>query len=196
MHRCFTSRTKIYYSCGDDFTFDGEGLQLFGLCSAFIAKWAGGYHTSWDKETYFCSLAKQIVLFYVLIYRIWLIWSSYHCCVKATFNLCSTLMANEQGEVSIMLHLLWHGASVSPVSIVGPPRLVALYNKQREQLGAYSSPDPQGVGLMQRISRFNHPGNRALSDLQDASFTRQTVLLSSFPAWILLLTLGLKLLKR
>ena len=39
------------------------------------------------------------------------------------FGLCSTLF--EQGGIFIVSHLLWHGASVFPVSPEGPLHLVA-----------------------------------------------------------------------
>ena len=43
-------------------------------------------------------------------------------------GLCSALMAFEQGGIFIVPHLLWHGASVFPVSSEGPPHLVAFYD--------------------------------------------------------------------
>ena len=38
-----------------------------------------------------------------------------------SLNLCSALRAFEQGGIFIVPHLLWHGASVFPVSSEGPP---------------------------------------------------------------------------
>jgi hypothetical protein len=38
------------------------------------------------------------------------------------------LSAFEQGGIFIVPHLLWHGASVFPVSSEGPPHLVASYD--------------------------------------------------------------------
>jgi hypothetical protein len=43
-------------------------------------------------------------------------------------GLCSALMDFEQGGIFIVPHLLWHGASVFPVSSEGPPHLVASYD--------------------------------------------------------------------
>jgi hypothetical protein len=45
-------------------------------------------------------------------------------------GLCSALRAFEQGGIFIVPHLLWHGASVFPVSSEGPPHLVASYDTQ------------------------------------------------------------------
>ena len=45
-------------------------------------------------------------------------------------GLCSALRAFEQGGIFIVPHLLWHGASVFPVSSEGPPHLVAFYDTQ------------------------------------------------------------------
>lgn len=63
MHRCFTSRTKIYNSCGDDFTIDGEGLQLFGLCSAFIANEQGGIAPDEKRNLIFAVSRKKMLYF-------------------------------------------------------------------------------------------------------------------------------------
>jgi hypothetical protein len=43
-----------------------------------------------------------------------------------------------------MLHLLWHGASVFPVSSKGPSHLVASYDTQGVWR-IYSNPDPLGI---------------------------------------------------
>jgi hypothetical protein len=45
-------------------------------------------------------------------------------------GLCSALRAVEQEGIFIELHLLWHRASVFPVSSEGPPHLVAFYDTQ------------------------------------------------------------------
>jgi hypothetical protein len=45
-------------------------------------------------------------------------------------GLCSALRAFEQGGISIVPHLLWHGTSVFPVSSEGPPHLVSFYDTQ------------------------------------------------------------------
>jgi hypothetical protein len=44
--------------------------------------------------------------------------------------LCSTLRAFEQGGIFIVQHLLWHEASVFPVSFGRQPHLVASYDTQ------------------------------------------------------------------
>jgi hypothetical protein len=43
-------------------------------------------------------------------------------------GLCSALRAFQQGGNFIVPHLLWHGASVFPVSSEGPPHSVASYD--------------------------------------------------------------------
>jgi hypothetical protein len=43
-------------------------------------------------------------------------------------GLCLALKALEQGGIFIVPHLLWHGASVLPVSSEGSPHLVASYD--------------------------------------------------------------------
>jgi hypothetical protein len=43
-------------------------------------------------------------------------------------GLCSALRAFEQGGIFLVPHLLWHGASVFPVSSEGPPQSVASYD--------------------------------------------------------------------
>ena len=45
-------------------------------------------------------------------------------------GLCSALRAFEQGGIFIVSHLLWHGASVFPVSSEGPLHSVAFYDTQ------------------------------------------------------------------
>jgi hypothetical protein len=43
-------------------------------------------------------------------------------------GLCSALRAFEQGGIFIVPHVLWHGASVFPVSSEGLPHSVASYD--------------------------------------------------------------------
>jgi hypothetical protein len=43
-------------------------------------------------------------------------------------GLCSALRAFEQRGIFIVSHLLWHGASVLPVSSKGPPHSIASYD--------------------------------------------------------------------
>jgi hypothetical protein len=45
-------------------------------------------------------------------------------------RLCSAFRAFEQGEIFIVPHLLWHGASVFLLSFEGPPHSVASYDTQ------------------------------------------------------------------
>jgi hypothetical protein len=47
-------------------------------------------------------------------------------------GLCSALRAFEQWGIFIVLHLLWHGASIFPVSSEGPPDSVASYDTQED----------------------------------------------------------------
>ena len=69
--------------------------------------------------------------FYVPLKNISLIWRRHHCRWRAAnLGLCSALRAFEQGGIFIVPHLLWHGASVFPVSSEGPPHLVAFYDTQ------------------------------------------------------------------
>jgi hypothetical protein len=49
-------------------------------------------------------------------------------------DLCSALRAFDQERIFIVLHLLWHGASVSPVSFEGPSHLMASNGSQRYYL--------------------------------------------------------------
>jgi hypothetical protein len=46
-------------------------------------------------------------------------------------GICSALRVFEQKRNFIVPHLLWHGASVFPVSSEGPPHSVASYDTQR-----------------------------------------------------------------
>jgi hypothetical protein len=82
-------------------------------------------------------------------------------------GLCSALRAFEQGGISIVTHLLWHGTSVFPVSSEGSPHSVASYDTHEDVnylflprssqvsiqsplttrkgvLRTYSNPDPYG----------------------------------------------------
>jgi hypothetical protein len=45
-------------------------------------------------------------------------------------GLCSARRALEHGGIFLVPHLLWHGASVFPVSSEGPPHPVAFYDTQ------------------------------------------------------------------
>jgi hypothetical protein len=55
-------------------------------------------------------------------------------------GLCSALKPFEQRGIFIVPHLLWHWASVFPVSSEGPPHLVASYDTQG-MWRIYSNPD-------------------------------------------------------
>jgi hypothetical protein len=50
------------------------------------------------------------------------------------FSLCSALRVFEQGGIFIVPRLLWHKASVFPVSSEGPPNSVASYETQGDVL--------------------------------------------------------------
>jgi hypothetical protein len=45
-------------------------------------------------------------------------------------GICSALRAFEQGGIFIVPHLLWHGASIFPISSEELPHLVAFYDTQ------------------------------------------------------------------
>jgi hypothetical protein len=51
-------------------------------------------------------------------------------------NLYTALWTYEQEGISIVLHLLWHGASVFPVSSERPSQLVASYGCSEKNRGA------------------------------------------------------------
>ena len=70
------------------------------------------------------------LLFYVPLKNISLIYGDVTITGEGLQNLglCSALKAFEQGGIFIVPHLLWHGASVFPVSSEGPPHSVASYD--------------------------------------------------------------------
>jgi hypothetical protein len=47
-------------------------------------------------------------------------------------GLCSALIAIEQGGIFIVQHLVWHGASIFPVSPEGSSHSVASYDTQSD----------------------------------------------------------------
>jgi hypothetical protein len=53
-------------------------------------------------------------------------------------DLCLAPRAFEQGGIFILPHLLWHGASVFPVSSEAPPHLVAFYDTQGDVENLFS----------------------------------------------------------
>jgi hypothetical protein len=60
-------------------------------------------------------------------------WRLHHCKWRsAKFRPMIGLGAFEQGGTFIVPHLLWHGASVFPVSSEGPPHLVSFYDTPRD----------------------------------------------------------------
>jgi hypothetical protein len=67
--------------------------------------------------------------FYVPLKNFSLIWRRHHCRWRAAkFRPMLGAQAFEQGGIFIVPHLLWHGASVVPVSSEGPPHSVASYD--------------------------------------------------------------------
>jgi hypothetical protein len=60
-------------------------------------------------------------------------------------GLCSAPRAFEQGGIFIVPHLLWHGASVFPVSSEGPPLTTRMGMRR-----TYSNPDPHGKCMNMR----------------------------------------------
>jgi hypothetical protein len=47
-------------------------------------------------------------------------------------GLCLAVKTFEQGGIFIVVHLLWHGTSIFPVSSDRPPHLIASYDTQRD----------------------------------------------------------------
>jgi hypothetical protein len=65
------------------------------------------------------------------------------------FGLCSALRAFEQGGIFIVLHLLWHEASVFPDSSEGLPHSVPSHNTQWDVVWrTYAKPNPHWVITM------------------------------------------------
>jgi hypothetical protein len=59
-------------------------------------------------------------------------------------GLCSALRAFEKGGIFTLPHLLWHGASVFPVSSEGTPPFSRLLTTHKGMWRIYSNPDPHG----------------------------------------------------
>jgi hypothetical protein len=110
---CFKSRSRIFHLYGD-VTITDEGLQNSGLCSALRAFYLRN----------FCHM-----IFTVLhpAQNFSFIWRRHHCRWRAA-KFRPMLGAFEQGGIFIVQHLLWHGASVFPVSSERPPNSVASYD--------------------------------------------------------------------
>jgi hypothetical protein len=72
--------------------------------------------------------------------------------------------AFEQGGIFIVSHLLWHGASVFPVSSVGPPPLIASYDLQRKAEHLYSNQDPHWLEIKKRTKERNIQRNHILKE--------------------------------
>jgi hypothetical protein len=80
------------------------------------------------------------LLFYVSLKIFSLKWRCHHCWWRA---LKFRPMLGAQGlwaSMNIVLHLLWHGALVFPVSSEGSPHLVASYNTQKDVEDLYLNP--------------------------------------------------------
>jgi hypothetical protein len=92
--------------------------------------------------------------FYVPLKNFSLIWRRHHCrwrAAKFRPMLGAQIRSFEQGVIFIAPHLLWHGASVLPVSSEGPPILVASYDTQGGMDLMYSNPDPHGIYISRPI---------------------------------------------
>jgi hypothetical protein len=72
-------------------------------------------------------------------------------------GLCSALRAFEQGGIFIVPQLLWHGASVLPVSSEGPPHSVASYDTHGDVKDLFQPGSPRVPPVSyQSLSRFWH----------------------------------------
>jgi hypothetical protein len=98
-------------------------------------------HNSFLKSNRTCNMQIYTLwssLYWVIIYgfmsrsRIFYLYEDITITGEGLQNLglCSALRAFEQRGIFIVLHLLWHGTSVLPVSSEGPPHSVASYDKQ------------------------------------------------------------------
>jgi hypothetical protein len=116
-------------------TITGDGAANLDLCLALTAFSIEG---SFTCHTY-CNtgpLFLRSYLDWLIIYgftsrsRIFHLYGDVTIAGEGLQNLglCSALRAFEQGGIFIVPHLLWHGASVFPVSSEGPPHLVASYD--------------------------------------------------------------------
>jgi hypothetical protein len=118
------------------------------------------YSTVWQTGWFqFCHYQLPIYHYHLhMAYNDWLIiycFTSrsriFHLCGDVTItgeglqnlDLCTALRALEQGGIFIVPHLLWHGASVFPVSSKGLPHSVASYDTQGD-VEDLSNPDPHG----------------------------------------------------
>jgi hypothetical protein len=68
-----------------------------------------------------------------------------------TLGLCSALRTFEQRGMFIVVHLLWHEASVFLVSSEGPYHSIASYAVQGDVENIYSKSDPLGFVEFLRI---------------------------------------------
>ena len=86
-----------------------------------------GLYWKWYKSK-FCGWLFVCLGFIVPLENFSLIWRRHHCWWRAAnFDLCSTLMANEQWRFfNSMPHLLWHGASVYNGHLQGPVTLTPI----------------------------------------------------------------------
>jgi hypothetical protein len=88
----------------------------------------------------FTNLNSKIKIDWLIIYCFMSLSRIFHLCEDITITdeglqnlgLCSALRVFEKGGIFIVPHLLWHGASVFPVSSEEPPHSVASYNTQRD----------------------------------------------------------------
>jgi hypothetical protein len=98
-----------------------------------------------SNERIWIFLLIDYLLFYVSLKNISLIWRRHHYREGLqNLGLCSALRVFEQGGIFIVLHLLWHGTSVFPVSFEGPPHLITSYDSHGDAEDLHSYPDPHG----------------------------------------------------
>jgi hypothetical protein len=70
------------------------------------------------------------------------------------FGLRSALRAFKQGGIFIVTHLLWHGASVFPVSSKGQPHLITFYDTQGDAEDLFWSRVPIQSPLTKRNDMY------------------------------------------
>jgi hypothetical protein len=106
----------------------------------YIVLWASTWRIDWEINIITPELHIRILYLGRFLDMDWLInWFTYCCTSRSrifhlyedvtivgeglqNLGLCSTLRVFEQGGIFSVLHLLWHGASVFPVSSEGPPQ--------------------------------------------------------------------------
>jgi hypothetical protein len=141
MHRIFVYNCTCTSKKLNSYLLEPQSLVLQGIpllqphqMSRIIESVANWIPFGWinDRNGFkIVSFSHQIgyLRFYVPLKNFSLIWRRHHCREGLqNLSLCSALRAFEQGGIFIVPHLLWHGASIFPVSSEGPPHLVAFYD--------------------------------------------------------------------